>query len=297
MKPGKAAGWTGLTISWLVIGARLFMLEQLQGKTAPLITIAMPVYNAGHYLRAAVLSMINQTFTDWELLIIDDGSTDEALQEMTDIRDERIIIFSDGINKGLAARLNEAIDSARGKYLARMDADDIAYPERLDRQIEALRNDPKLDLVATRAIRIDEDGQFMGLFPYSLSHEEICARPWQGFYFPHPTWMGKTDWFRKHRYAVPSPYFCEDQELLLRSYRQSRFATVPEILFAYRVRGKINPIKQAGTRWSLFKVQLRYFYKMREWIFGGLSAGVFTARILSDIYKLFCKLVSNCINL
>jgi glycosyltransferase involved in cell wall biosynthesis len=265
--------------------------SKMQGDAAPLVTVAMPVYNAGSYLRVAVLSMIKQTFPDWELLIIDDGSTDMALQNMADIQDGRIRIFRDEVNKGLAARLNEAIDLARGQYLARMDADDVAYPERLDRQVETLHDDPELDLVATRAITIDENGQLMDLFPYSLSHEEICARPWQGFYFPHPTWMGKIDWFRKHRYAVPAPYFCEDQELLLRSYRQSRFATVPKILFAYRVRGKLNPVKQVGTRWSVFKVQLRYFYKTREWVFGGLAIFVFTARILSDIYKLFCKLM------
>jgi len=96
-------------------------MAQVQAGNAPLITVAMPIFNAGSYLRLAVLSIVRQTFADWELLIIDDGSTDNALQDIADIRDHRIRILRDGENKGLAARLNEAIDLARGRYFARMD--------------------------------------------------------------------------------------------------------------------------------------------------------------------------------
>lgn len=80
---------------------------------APLVTIAMPIYNAGSDLRPAVLSILQQTFPDWELLIIDDGSSDGAAEGISDIRDSRIRVLRDGLNRGLAARLNEAIDLAR----------------------------------------------------------------------------------------------------------------------------------------------------------------------------------------
>lgn len=220
------------------------MAERLSDKSQenelPLITVAMPIYNAGKYLRFAVLSIVNQTFTNWELLIIDDGSTDNALQDIADIKDVRIKIFRDGMNRGLAARLNESADMARGQYFARMDGDDISYPERFARQITTLQNDPELDLVATRALTIDESNKATGLFPFAISHNEICARPWRGFHFPHPTWMGKTKWFRNYRYTVPSPFCCEDQELLLRSYHDSRLVTLDEILFAYRIRSKTD---------------------------------------------------------
>ena len=92
---------------------------------AVLVTVAMPIYNAGSYLRLAVLSIVKQSFTDWELLIIDDGSTDKALDGIADLRDERIKIYSDGRNLGLAARLNQACAMASGKYLARMDQDEL----------------------------------------------------------------------------------------------------------------------------------------------------------------------------
>ncbi len=263
----------------------LLSQNQEQGDVPPLVTVAMPVYNAGKYLRLAVLSIVKQTFTDWELLIIDDGSTDNALQTIADINDARIHISCDGRNKGLAARLNECIDLARGKYFARMDQDDVSYPERFARQIEALGNDSRLDLVAVRTITIDENNMATGTFPSALAHDEICAKPWRGFYFPHPTWLGRIEWFRKHRYAVPGPYFCEDQELLLRSYRESRFATVDEVLFGYRVRGIVNQRKLAKTRQTILNIQLRHFYSRNQWHFVLLAIATFIAKSGGDLLK------------
>src|SRR3972149_9031916 len=112
----------------------------------PLVTVAMPIYNAGKDLRLAVFSIVRQTFTDWELLIIDDGSTDDAIDSISDINDGRIHIVQDGLNKGLAARLNQAIDMAHGQYFARMDQDDVSYPDRFSKQLDALRQDDSLDL-------------------------------------------------------------------------------------------------------------------------------------------------------
>lgn len=258
---------------------------QAQGGELPLVTVAMPVYNAGKYLRLAVLSIVRQTFTNWELLIIDDGSTDNAVQNIMDINDARIRIIQDGDNRGLAARLNEAADLARGRYFARMDQDDVSYPERFARQIAVLQNHPELDLVATRAITIDENDQAIGLFPCAISHEEICARPWRGFYFPHPTWMGKIEWFLKYRYTVPGPFLCEDQELLLRSYRDSRLGTLNELLFAYRIRSKVDWQKLARTRRTVFLVQVRYFANSNLWHFALLATAAFVGKMSSDLSK------------
>lgn len=248
----------------------------------PLVTIAMPIYNAGRYLRPAVISIVQQTLVDWELIIIDDGSSDRATDTIRDIRDSRIRILRDGANRGLAARLNEAIDLARGKYFARMDQDDISYPERLARQLALLEQNPELDLVAVRCVAIDADNKLAGALPCALTHDEICASPWRSFHLPHPTWMGKTAWFRRHRYATPGPFFCEDQELLLRSHRESRFATVPEYLFAYRVRATINWEKTFKTRKTLLCIQLRHFLAMRQLHFCLLAAMTFTARVAMD---------------
>lgn len=245
----------------------------------------MPVYNAGSFLRHAVLSIVKQTFTNWELLIIDDGSTDDALDSIADIEDSRIILIRDGHNKGLASRLNQAIDLARGSYFARMDQDDISYPSRFAKQVSALEDNPGLDLVSVRAIKISMQDQPVGYLPYLSKHDEITAAPWRGFYMPHPTWMGRIEWFLKHKYASPAPYLCEDQELLLRTYSSSKFLAMAEILFAYRVRDKINLSKLAKTRISVFIMQLSYFLATGKRISIFLAFGFLISRILLDLIK------------
>lgn len=254
-----------------------------------MVTVAMPVFNAGRYLRPAVVSIIRQTFTDWELLVIDDGSSDGAVDDILDLDDSRIRIFRDGSNRGLAARLNEAIDLARGRYFARMDQDDISYPERLARQVETLEQRPEIDLCAVRCATINFDNELVGAMPYALMHDEICAAPWRGFFLVHPSWVGKIEWFRQHRYEVPGPYFCEDQELLLRCYRKSRFATVPEILFAYRVRNRIAWRKTFRTRKTILGIQLRNFFGMRQWHYVVLATVVFVARIMMDSMNMLAQ--------
>jgi hypothetical protein len=248
----------------------------------PLATVAMPVFNAGRFLRPAVLSIIRQTLTDWELLIIDDGSTDGAVDSIADIDEPRIIIVRDGENKGLAARLNEAADRARGKYFARMDQDDVSYPERLQRQVAMLESDPAIDLCAVCCVTINTNDELTGTLPRALRHEEICAKPWLGFYLPHPTWMGRIEWFRCHRYASPGPYFCEDQELILRTFRVSRFATLPETLFAYRMRDGINWSKSIRTRNTLLGAQVRCFGRDRNVLFMLLSLLAYCERFATD---------------
>jgi len=261
------------------------MPNSIQNNTRPLVTVAMPVYNAGKYLRLAVLSIIKQTFTDWEMLIIDDGSTDNAFDSISDINDERIHILRDGSNKGLAARLNEAIDLARGQYFARMDQDDVSYPERFERQVEALLNDSTVDLVGIRAVTIGDDNELTGVLACADSSEKICSKPWRGIGLPHPTWMGKIMWFRKHRYAEPAPYFCEDQELLLRTYENSRFLIINEQLFAYRIRNSINWHKLMKTRVTVLKIQLKQFIAKGQLYFSAMALLSFVGRVVMDILK------------
>lgn len=252
--------------------------------TPPLLTVAMPIFNAGHHLRLAVLSIINQSFKDWELLIFDDGSTDNSVQSLADIDDPRIHIFYDGLNKGLAARLNEAIDMARSQYFARMDQDDVSYPERFSKQLALLHSNSELDVVAASSITISDDNEMTGLLPCPVSHEAICARPWQGFCFAHPTWIGKTVWFRKFKYKIPGPYFCEDQELLLRSYRESKFGSTKESLFAYRIRDTKNLSRTLKTRWTFFQIQVRHFTQSRQFLYVILSSFVYFILIIRDLW-------------
>jgi len=201
--------------------------------STPIVSIVLPVYNGGATLALALASLDRQTFREWELILIDDGSTDGCMAGFSS-SDSRVRIVQDGRNLGLAARLNQGIDLARGRYLARMDHDDIAYPGRLEAQMRFLDEHPEIDLTATKAILFRNDGSPVGLFPFRRTHAEICAAPWRGFYFPHPTWMGRIEWFRRHRYRLPEIVRAEDQDLLLRSYSVSRFACLPQVLMGYR---------------------------------------------------------------
>lgn len=265
------------------------MTELLSDQTAlylqPLVTVAMPVYNGGQYLQLAVLSIINQTFTNWELLIIDDGSTDNAFDTISNINDDRVKIFRDGYNKGLAARLNEAIDLAKGKYLARMDSDDISYPQRFEEQVKTLELDANLDLLSVRAKKISMNSAQIGYLPFAINHNEIISRPWQGFNMPHPTWMGKLSWFKKYYYKLPQSYYSEDYELLLRSYKESKFGCLPEVLFEYRVREKIVWCNRIRARKAVLKLQFLYFVKEKDFLFLTLSLLTFVLKVVLDFSK------------
>lgn len=249
----------------------------------PLLTVAMPVFNGGTQLRPALLSILRQSFTDWELILIDDGSTDRGVEGLADIVDSRVRVVRDGCNKGLAARLNEAIDLARGDYFARMDQDDISHPERFSKQLALLQVDQSLDLVGTRCVTISENDQLVGDLPGCQKHEELCQRPWLGFHLPHPTWMGRTAWFRKHRYAVPGPYCCEDQEMLLRTHSISRFYVLPEYLLAYRLRDRFSFTKAWRTRKTLYQIQHDYFFARKDYWHATLALIGFCLRVAKDI--------------
>ena len=101
----------------------------------PRVTVALAVLNGGEALKHAICSVINQSWPHWELLLLDDGSTDEAIGRLPFLYDPRIVVIRDGQNLGLSSRLNQAIDIAKGEYVARMDHDDICHPERFARQV------------------------------------------------------------------------------------------------------------------------------------------------------------------
>lgn len=199
----------------------------------PQISVGMAVRDCERTIELSIRSIERQSHRGWELLIIDDGSADRTVEIARSFADPRIRVFADGEHKGLARRLNEAIFLSTGEYFARMDGDDVAYPERFDRQVRYLEEHPEIDLLGAGIIVFRGNGCALGTRTIRQTHEEICRRPWAGFYLPHPTWMGKTGWFRRHLYR-PEAVRMEDQELMLRTYRTSRFASVPERLVGYR---------------------------------------------------------------
>ena len=193
----------------------------------------MPVKNCQGTVGASVRSLLAQTFTDWELLLIDDGSTDSTPGVLRQLNDRRIKILIDSLQRGLPARLNQAISLSTGKYFARMDGDDTAYPQRFERQIGYLEENPEVDLVGAWIIVFDQQGRIIGKRIGPERHRDICTNPVGGFPMAHPTYIGSLNFFKKHQYC-PRYSRCEDQEMLLRAHSTSCFANVPEILLGYR---------------------------------------------------------------
>ncbi|HET7912098.1 MAG TPA: glycosyltransferase family A protein [Pseudolabrys sp.] len=192
----------------------------------------MSMRNASATVQDTIRSLQWQTQGDWELVLFDDGSTDDSVGVVQTISDKRIRLQKDGKRKGLAARLNEAVALARGRFVARIDADDICFPARLDKQVAYLESHPGVDVVASRAA-VFSGRDLIGVMPVGSDHWDIVREPFRGFPFPHPTWCGRAEWFRANPYDG-SLGKTQDQDLLLRTCARSTFAGMPDILVGYR---------------------------------------------------------------
>ncbi|HMM71405.1 MAG TPA: glycosyltransferase family A protein [Rhodocyclaceae bacterium] len=223
----------------------------------PEVSIVMAVHNSAPTLAAAICSLLAQTFRNWELIVVDDASTDHFQAVMARFSDPRIRILSNPTRQGLAASLNRGVEGASAPSLARMDADDICYPARLERQLRLLQAQPSIDLLGTAIMMFRDDGTPLGIAPAPAGHEAICASGLAGSYnLYHPTWMGRTDWFRRHRYD-PAFSKAQDFELLLRAAPTSRYANLPEALVGYRVDPVIRLRKRLQTRVHVLKAVAR----------------------------------------
>ena len=229
----------------------------------PLVSIAMPVYNCEPTLATAIRSILHQTFENWELLLLDDGSSDRTLEAARSFPDPRIQVFDDRSHQGLVSRLNQAIDLSRGTYLARMDGDDVSYPERLALQVGHLQQHPDIDLLGGGILVFGRGGKVLGKREKRITHRHICRKPRAGFYLAHPTWMGKIEWFRKYRYHADAVR-CEDHDLLLRAYESSLFAALPEIILGYREE-ELSIKKILTGRRSFVRSVVRQAVLRRNW--------------------------------
>lgn len=226
----------------------------------PLVSIAIPFYNDSKYLGNAISSVLNQSFTDWELLLVDDGSTDGTLQIAKKYTSEKVRIISDGENKGLASRLNETTQIARGVFYFRMDADDIMFPDRIQKQISILEEHPEIDVVGTSAIIIGGDNEVLYGMKGPMTAPKKRSDVINGNIFIHPSVAGRTAWFREHPYD-DSKRRSQDFFLWLNSVDHSRFAVIDEPLLFYRVInndiwGKFK--RDNRTMYNYFKSQLSF---------------------------------------
>ena len=203
-------------------------------KSGPLVSVVMSVYNGERYVAFAIESILRQTFSDFELLIIDDGSTDESVALIQGFRDSRIRLVRNGKNLGLVASLNRGLEIARGAYVARMDADDISMPERLQRQVDFMEANPEVDICGSWLEAFD--GRVKSTWFSPLNDQEIKANLIFESVVYHPTVIMRHTVFSDlaARYDEDYPY-AQDYELWCRLSRSCRFANIGEVLLRYRL--------------------------------------------------------------
>lgn len=248
-----------------------------------LVSIGLPFFNADQTLAAALQSIFAQSLADWELILLDDGSSDKSMRVAASIQDRRVRLFSDGRNRGLSYRLNQSAMLACGKYLARMDADDVMHPDRLRRQLGFLQKHPDIDVVGTGAYIIDPAGKLIGKRGHMPADFRPAAVLERGL-FIHPTVMGRTEWFRANLYDVDCRR-AEDHDQWCRTLPFSRFAHLPDLLMFYREGGAGALRKYVGSGKTDRRIFRRYSRgtvgRMRAWqMMAASSAKVEAFRIL-----------------
>ncbi len=198
------------------------------------ITVLMPCFNAENFISDAIQSVLCQTFTEFELLIINDGSTDHTIDLVKSFDDKRIIILEQE-NQGVAVALNFGLKYARAPYIARFDADDICFTDRLEKQYEFMSSNPECIVVGSGAEYIDNSGNYIFThFPLVNSHEEIQLLPYNICPFIHASVMYKKDPIKKIGYNINAHSF-EDHLLWLQIKHLGKMYNMPEPLINVRL--------------------------------------------------------------
>lgn len=229
----------------------------------PEISVIMSVYNGEEYLSETMDSLLDQTFKDFELIIINDGSSDNTLKILKQYqkKDKRVIILDNRKNLGFITSLNKGLHAAKGKYIARMDGDDICMRERFQLQHEFLERHKDIFLLGTYAINIDKNGNKLSLFKPPVKPEAIAKTLERYNCMYHNTIMYRNT---KEFYYRKKMYYVEDYDLYLNYLTMGKkLANLPEYLVKYRRLGNSASFSKKGKQ-ELFSRKAREFYNQRK---------------------------------
>lgn len=225
----------------------------------PKVTVGISFKNPGRYFELAIASVFAQTFTDWELILIDDGSDDNSLEFAKNISDGRVRVYSDGHSQGLNIRLNQMVQLATAPYFFRMDADDIMHFQRIEKQYQVLQeyDDSIAVVVGSAAYSIDHKSSVVGLRSCDpVQHQDFKAR----HSFIHPTVAAKTAWFKANPYNEDRRFSrCQDAELWCRTTATTKFINLQEPLLFYREADAFSFDKYLGTSLGLMHMLALYY--------------------------------------
>lgn len=228
-----------------------------------IVSIGIPFYNAEKYLALSIQSVISQSYKNWELILVDDGSIDSSVQIANSYAkyDKRIKVISDGGNKKLPFRLNQIIKESKGNFIARMDADDVMHPQRLEKQLSFLEDNIKYDLVSSGLISIDNQNEVKGFRCVSQLYDNF-SKPSLSYPIVHPSVMARKSWYLRNQYSEKYPR-AEDYELWTRSIINNdfRMAVLPDLLLYYREEGNLSLDKLINSYKDTLKIYSQYHSK------------------------------------
>ena len=208
------------------------------------VTIGIPFYNPGVYFRESIVSILNQSFVDFEFILLDDGSSDGSLELAQSFSDKRIRIISDGVNLGLPNRLNQLIDLANGDFIARMDADDLVSSDRILKQVNYLNKNKDVDLVSTGVCSISNKNKLIS-FRLPITDKRINISLSEAVYgktgIAHASIMARKSWFVRNRYNENAKLM-EDYQLWLDAVikKDLKIGFIREPLYFYREESSIE---------------------------------------------------------
>ena len=211
----------------------------------PPVSIGIPFFNAEKFLLDAIRSVFAQTHQEWELILVDDGSTDGSLEIARSIDDPRVRVVADGKNMRLAARLNQVHSLAKYDFIARMDADDLMAADRIQKQLSFLVENPDVDLVTTGVCSITDDSVPYGVRVVGVGHVPTPYRVLSGAHgIVHAAIVGRKRWFQRNPYD-PGDHWGEDYRLWVRSLLANDLSIgfMREPLYFYREEGSASVTK------------------------------------------------------
>lgn len=243
----------------------------------PAITVLLPVYNAEKYLAIAIESILHQTFTDFEFLIIDDCSTDSSwdIIQKYSKQDKRIVSLRNEVNLKGCNTLNKGLKLARGKYIARLDNDDWSYPDRFEKQFDFMESHPEVGIVGGVMELMNEAGNVIGKRTYHLTDGEIRKKLFRYSPFSHPLVMFRKSILDQAGYYNPAYAPADDYDLYFRMGKLSQFANLPDVLLKYRV-VKGSMTQNLTKRMELTTLMVRRLYG---------NDGVYKSGLLDRFYS------------
>lgn len=257
---------------------------------SPKITVLMPVYNAEIFLKEAIDSILNQTFNDFEFIIINDGSTDQTARILQEYKDPRILIFNNQKNLGVVKSRNLGIKIAKGRYIALMDSDDISFPERLQKQVNYLDSHPFCDVIATKIQPVDIGRNIIEKWQddqKNVTYEQIKKQLPIGDCIANPTTVIKSSVIKKYEYNEKLSH-SSDYELWLRLCSDKiKIEKLNEELVYYRVRPSSITARslRRGTSYKNLQTKSRFLLgRINQFKIGYFELKT-TFYLLSDIFS------------